>query len=282
MPVTITDYLIPVENGQAVSAGWPGGEPLGVTWHWTAGPTIASCRQALGGANPDRKGIASAHFCVGRSLAEGVDRYVTLENRSWHAGKNQTVRWDGKPLTKDAEKASRTTVGIETVNLGYAREGFPAKSDWITVARPDGRSVMQVQPWSDEQIGMMIEVGREVVRRWPSITERAHHGHHDICPGYKDDVAGFPFAQVLSGIYGRPIPDVWTPFRTVTGRQKALNLLTYPVEVDGAWGAQSDKALRQFQADLKLAANGMWNSFVCWRVYDLFQVRGMDFEHLLV
>src|SRR6266511_2520349 len=89
--------LVPLEHGQAVSVGWPasiGGCPRGVTWHWTATWDLATCRRTLGGANATRKGQASAHYAVGRSRAEGVDRYVALENRSWHAGVQQTLRWD--------------------------------------------------------------------------------------------------------------------------------------------------------------------------------------------
>ncbi|HEX8831243.1 MAG TPA: hypothetical protein VF705_08770, partial [Longimicrobium sp.] len=77
--------LIPLEDGQAVSAGWPesiGAHPLGVTWHWTVTWDLELCRRLLGGRNAERRGEASAHYGVGRSYAEGVDRYVSLENRS--------------------------------------------------------------------------------------------------------------------------------------------------------------------------------------------------------
>lgn len=35
--------------------------------------------------------------------------------------------------------------------------------------------------------------------RWPPIAICDHHGHHYICPGCENDVAGFPIAELLSG-----------------------------------------------------------------------------------
>ena len=91
---------IPLGRGHAVSRGWTkatGGRPMGVTWHWTATYDLAACDRLLGGAEPERRGQASAHYAVGRSFAEGVSRYVSLANRSWHAGVEQKLRWDGRP-----------------------------------------------------------------------------------------------------------------------------------------------------------------------------------------
>ncbi|WP_428264593.1 peptidoglycan recognition protein family protein [Haliangium sp.] len=285
-------HLIPVESGQAVAAGWmgyAGNKPRGVTWHWTATRDLASCDRILGGATSLRKGEASAHYGIGRSFAEGVSRYVSLENRSWHAGKNQTLRWDGQPARTGGQwwSGSRTTIGVETVNLGYARTGVIAGPDWIECVSPSGKQEMQVQPWTAEQIVMMIAVGKEIVRRWPHIGVRDHHGHHDICPGYKVDVCGFPFAEVLRGIYDAPsTPDVWTPLWTTTARQRCLRTLGYQLGdsgpgrdgVDGDWGRLSDAALRRFQRENRLVDNGMWSTFVCWRVHEVLSARGSSIE----
>jgi hypothetical protein len=252
---------------------------VGVTWHWTVTRDLALCRRLLGGANAQRRGEASAHYGIGRTYAEGVDRYVSIEDRSWHAGINQTLQWDGKPLLDNRFKGARTTIGVETVGIGFARNGVPAGSDWIVAAEPNGKHVMRVQPWTDEQIVMMIAVGKEIIHRWPGITFRDHHGHHDICPGYKQDVAGFPFARVLRGIYDNPgIPDVWTPFWTPTQRQHALLALGYDLGrtgADGDWGRLSDAALRKFQRENGMVQNGMWTTFVNWKVYDVMMARAL-------
>ena len=280
MATTYNDSCrIPLEPGQAVSAGWTsatGGRPLGVTWHWTATWDLALCRDTLGGAHAERKGEASAHYGVGRTAAEGVDRYVALENRSWHAGINQTLRWDGQALTDGRFKGSRTTIGVETVDIGNARSGVAGKPDWILAASADGKHAMRIQPWPPEQIAMMVDVGQEIVARWPQIRVRDHHGHSDICPGYKIDPIGFPFALVLRGVYDDPaIPDVWTPLLTATQRQNALIAIgTGRSEID--WGHRSDGALHRFQAEHGMVTNGMWSTFTCWKVFDALEARRLD------
>lgn len=274
--------MIPLESGHAVTRGWPpalGRKPLGVTWHWTVTRDLAVCRRVLGGANAERKGQASAHYGIGRSFAEGVDRYVTLENRSWHAGINQLYRWDGKTLDDPNYKGSRSTIGIETVSMGYSTPTFPAQPDWPEVASPVARK-MRIQPWTEEQIEMMVEVGKEIVARWSHIGPRDHHGHHDLCPTYKVDVAGFPFARVLRGIYDDPtIPDIWTPLWLPRQRQKALIALGFdlgPLGADGDWGQLSDHALRTFQRNNGMVTDGLWTSFTNWKVTDQLRDRGLD------
>lgn len=278
-------WMIPVAPGQAVGKGWlqkHGDRPLGVTWHWAVTTTLLTCSRVIGGANAERKGSASAHYCVGRSFAEGVDRYVSLENRSWHAGINQSLRWDGKALTDPDFKGSRAMIGIETVAMG---NGGAAGHDWIPTATPQGVSI-RVQPWTDEQLRMCIEIGREIVARWPHIGPDDHHGHHDICPvdgngrPYKIDVCGFPFAKVLRGIYPEAtIPDVWSPLETVRQRQRALIALGFdlgPSGADGAWGARSRAALEALQRQSGLVVNRLWSTFVSRAVHAALVAKGLD------
>lgn len=278
---SIQDHLLPLTADQAISLGWTsatGYKPVGITWHWTATATLAECRAMLGGTHPSRKGQASAHYAVGRTAAEGIDRYVSLENRSWHAGYKQSLRWDGRSMSSLDYRGTRTCVGVETVHVGYAREGFPAGDDWIPVATPDGQRHHLVQPWGAEQILLMVALGKTILQRWPHIKVRDHHGHSDLCPRDKEDVLGFPFASVLRGIYGdTSIPDVWSPCWTVAGRQKALVALGYDLGragADGIWGSRSDAALRRFQYHRGLVQNGLWTSFVSWAAYDVALSKG--------
>lgn len=283
MPFSFHDVLIPLEPGHAASPGWlaaTGGRPAGVTWHWTATRALAEGRRLLGGSAPERQGRASAHYCVGRTFAEGIDRYVALDNRSWHAGVNQRLRWDGRPFAGADDKGARTTVGVETVNLGFARRGLKAGRDWIRADSPDGRFRMRIQPWTDEQVEMMVAVGREILRRWPHIAPRDHHGHHDLCPTYKYDPSGFPFARVLRGVYDEAsIADVWTPLWTVRRRQRALAALGFdlgPSGADGKWGRSSGGALRRLQRAHGLVEDGLWTVFVSRKVHDLLADRSLD------
>ena len=274
------DHRIPVVEGQAVDRGWTaatGHRPLAVTWHWTATADLAECTRLIGGADAARRGVASAHYAVGRSFVEGVERYVALDDRAWHAGKNQVLRFDGQPYLSADDKGARTAVGVETVHLGYARDGVPAGPDALEVDTVDGRRRLRVDPWSEEQIVMMIAVGREIVERWPHLGPRVHHGHHDLCPGYKVDVAGFPFARVLSGIYDTVVPDVWTPTWTARGRRRALARLGYPTSpIDGVWTRLDDLGLRRFQRSVGLPPNGLFTTTVAWALYDASEDRGLS------
>lgn len=279
LPFQISDqHMIPVADGQAVNRGWlaPGGKPVGVTWHWGVVRTLRVLTDVIGGAKAERKGEASAHYGIGRTFAEGVHRYVSLENGSWHAGKHQTLRWDGRPLAESGFKATRSTIGIETVHLGAAVDGIKAGPDWISTATPKGVSI-KVQPWTDQQIQMCIVVGQEIARRWPQIGPDDHHGHHDICPvdtagnAYKIDVVGFPFAKVLRGIYpDRNITDVWTPLETVRQRQRALIAMGFDLGragADGAWGKRSRDALSLFQRQHGMVINGLWSTYVSRKMH---------------
>ncbi|MEM7584643.1 MAG: N-acetylmuramoyl-L-alanine amidase [Acidobacteriota bacterium] len=278
MSFSVSDhFLIPVADGHAVGEGWTADtefRPRAVTWHWTATRSLHECSRLLGGPNALRKGLASAHYGVGRSYQEGIHRYVALDNRSWHAGKNQTVRWDGEACRSAADKGHRTAIGIETVNVGYARAGFPADSDWSRADSPHGRWQMRIQPWTEAQIHMMIALGREIVARWPHIGPRDHHGHHDLCPDYKVDPVGFPFTRVLRGIYDdADLPDVWTPYWTARQRRAALVELGYGLGPGGRWDDDCDRALRDLQAAEGLLVNGRWSTFVSWRVHRLLGSR---------
>lgn len=279
-------HLIPLEEGHAVSRGWPpetGGRPHGVTWHWTATWNLQRCTELLGGAHAERKGAASAHVAVGRSRDEGIHRYVSLEDRSWHAGLNQTLCYDGRPCDRPAWKGARTTVGIEAVYIGYARDDVPRGHRWRRVHSPDGRQEMYVPPWPKEQIDMLVAYGKQVLQRWPHIEPQDHHGHHDLCPSYKVDPSGFPFAHVLRRIYDDPsIPDVWSSLWTVAGRRRVLAFLGEETGQDdeAPWDDASEAALRRLQRRLGLVVDGMWTSFVNRRVHDELTARGTNLDEV--
>jgi N-acetyl-anhydromuramyl-L-alanine amidase AmpD len=275
------DHLIPIQKGHAVSRGWTRAtnyQPLGITWHWTATHDLKTARKILGGSNPLRKGQASAHFCVGRSEEEGVDQYVEMQNRSWHCGAGQTLEIDGRPLRGSAFKGARATIGIEVVHVGYARRGIPAGKDWIRCLSQNGRQEMWIAPWPEEQIKMMIELGRKIVKAYPGIKPEHHHGHADLCPSRKIDVLGFPMARVLRGIYfNSALADSWTPYQSTAGRQTALINCGYNLGasgVDGDWGRLSQAALEEFQRDAGLVEDGHWTQWVSKAIYK--EERGKD------
>lgn len=285
-PFAVTnEHGVPYGEGQPVGYRWRAHhdlQPRGVTWHWTAGWKLAHADAALGG--PWKEGMknrrkASSHYGIGRTFAEGVSRYVSLEDRSWHAGAGQKVRWDGAIYdgSQRDDKGARTCLGVEVVNRGHDYTG----DDGVKVAGVGGHR-LNVQPWTEEQLVMCIHVGKEIVGRWNHLRPEDHHGHHDLCPGRKEDVGSFPFARVLRGIYNdESIRDVWSPLWSAAGRQRALIALGYDLGkwgADGSWGGQSRKALLTFQEDHGLVAHGYWSTFVCRAVDDALLEKGLDLD----
>ena len=288
MPFEIDESsMIPVEPGQAVVDGWsatPFGKPVGVTMHWAVTPSLHTCTRIIGGANAARKGAASAHYGVGRTYEEGAARYVSLDAQSFHCQAGQLLRWDGRRMETKKFSGIRTTIGIETVHMGYAEPGEVAADRYIKAATVTGVP-MEVQLWTDEQIDMLVAVGKEIINRWSGITVRDWHGHSDLAPKRKIDVTGFPFARLLRRVYDDDlIPDVWTLFHSNEARQKALVALGYPLApygADGDWGSVSTRGLKAFQRDNGMVANGYWSTFTCWMVYDVLSVKGKTIEEVV-
>ena len=275
------DFFIPIQPGNAVHKAWTkttNYQAKGVTWHWTAMAKLKDSRKTLQGLG-SRK--VSAHFCVGSSFAEGVDRYVSLENRSWHAQVNQKLRWDGEKSVKRTSGIS-ACIGVETAHVGYERQGYPASPDWGIFLDPTSETYRRIPPWGEEQFKMMVEVGKQILDRWPYIPWQHHHGHHDICPGYKTDVVGFDFARLLRRIYDNPkIPDVWTPLWTTEARQRVLISLGYDLGEwldDGFWGDYSKRALTEFQREHSKVITPFWTTFTCQDAHREVTKKGLSLE----
>jgi len=294
MPVTInTDYMIPLSSGQAVSKGWTSHtnyEPVGIMIHWTAASSLFVARKVLGGKKALRKGVASAHFCVGESTTIGIDQYVDLDNRSWHCGAGQTIGPYGDPYTSSNLKGARTHIGIEVTHPGFFRRGvsenlfFGGKK----IFDPFGQTELLIAPWPEPVVRMTLDVVNLCLDRWPSITTACFHC--DLCPGYKIDALTFPIHFVLNRvIYNKTkkvelcLPDIWEPFYTIEGRQKALVMLDYDLGnygIDGHWGRISSNALVDFQRENNLAQSGAWTTHVCLKVYEKFLEKDLTFEDI--
>ena len=124
---------------------------------------------------------------------------------------------------------------------------------------------------------MLVGLGQLIIKEHPHILPEHWHGHHDLCPGYKQDVMGIPFAQFLQAVYqDDSIEDIWTPFLLQKDRQQALVDLGYDIGssgpngdgVDGDWGRLSDIALREFQVNHDMVENGQWTTFTCREIWN--------------
>ena len=234
------DAQIPIQPGQAVSRGWTRyvGKPVGVTWNVSA-TSLEVLRKQVGGRNAELKGKKSWHFGVGRTRAEGLDRYVGIENRSWHTGEDdlQVLRYDGKPARYEGLwwSGARTTIGVNLV-------------------LPDDK-------WTEEQTSMMVELGLYLQKRLPWLKWTDHHLQSDLCPS-KTLERRPPLTQILRGLYGEDVPDLSWNYETPQEQQAALKRLGFPVKAHARWTPAGKSALQTFQEKNGLFPTGVWSTFV--------------------
>lgn len=150
-----------------------------------------------------------------------VFRLVAEENRAWHAG---VSCWEGEA------EINHRAIGIEIVNGGHDF-GLPE--------------------FTAPQIDAVIALVRDILDRWPSLTEWRVVGHSDIAPERKlDPGEKFPWKRLAdAGV------SVWPDHAPATldsddaiGRvQQQLALIGYCVKSTGAMDGVTKAALTAFQ-----------------------------------
>jgi N-acetylmuramoyl-L-alanine amidase len=118
--------------------------------HYTGMQTADEALARL--TDPEAK--VSAHYTIGRDGC--VFRHVAEDRRAWHAGVSW---WAGE------RNVNARSIGIELVNPGH-EFGYV--------------------PFSDEQIGALIELSQGILARHPIPPERVV-GHSDVAPARKED-----------------------------------------------------------------------------------------------
>jgi N-acetylmuramoyl-L-alanine amidase len=178
----------------------------------------------------------SAHYTIDRDGR--VFHHVPEERRAWHAG---VSFWAGE------KNVNGRSIGIEIVNPGH-------EFGYI--------------PFTDEQIGALIDLSRGILSRHPIAAKRVV-GHSDVAPARKTDPGElFPWKQLADyGIgvwpgaptralmlpmeealsaygYGLP-PDMEVSTKdVVTAFQRHFR----PVKVDGDWDAECARILAELLA----------------------------------
>ena len=102
----------------------------------------------------DYNSMVSAHYTIGRDGR--IFAHVPEEMRAWHAGVSY---WAGQ------RAVNANSIGIELVNPGH-------EFGYI--------------PFTDEQIGALIDLSRDILSRHPIPKERVL-GHSDVAPARKSD-----------------------------------------------------------------------------------------------
>lgn len=146
------------------------------------------------------EGEVSSHYLIDANPPT-IYRLVDEDRRAWHAGDSA---WQGRTWL------NASTLGIELVNQGYA-EG------------PDGRAW---QPYSEAQIGALIELLKDLVRRH-QLPIDSIIGHSDIAPQRKVDPGPlFPWRRLAEAGLIR-----W-PDAAAVAREQARFATALP---DAAW-----------------------------------------------
>ncbi|MBI1210647.1 MAG: N-acetylmuramoyl-L-alanine amidase [Alphaproteobacteria bacterium] len=135
--------------------------------HYTGMPDAESAMKLL----TTVEGKVSSHYTIDEDGT--IYRHVAEEKRAWHAGVSS---WGG------ADDINSRSIGIEIVNPGH---------EW------------GYRPFTQPQIGAVIELSKGIVKRWP-ITPARVIAHSDVAPERKIDPGElFPWDELARHGIGR-------------------------------------------------------------------------------
>lgn len=140
------------------------GDILFLVLHYTAG-NLESSLTTLTTPQPPSTNPVSSHYLIPESTIDSqrkIYQLVQENQRAWHAGLSS---WQDKINLND------TSIGIEIVNLGYKK---------------DETGNRMYYPYTDYQIGCVIELTKDIVNRYQMPPTRVV-GHSDIAPSRKLD-----------------------------------------------------------------------------------------------
>jgi N-acetylmuramoyl-L-alanine amidase len=187
-----------VENYPAIYHGWPGKifDPRYIIVHYTAGNQISS---TINWFAHDKRSNSSAHIVIGEDGR--VVQFVPFNDFAWHAG----AKWNG--LTN----MNWYSIGIELVNVGFLRSGFPVPQErQLSAVHPNEKIARVWETYPQAQIDALIEVGRLLTKTYPYIHDVL--GHSDVDPKNRlDPGPAFPMGVVREAIF---LPFATTPPKT--------------------------------------------------------------------
>lgn len=168
---------------------------------------------------------------------------VDERRRAWHAGVSYWA---------EEESLNDRSIGIEVVNE-FKCEGTDKPLEEITLSEV----TCEFPPYPSEQIDMLIELLRDVQRRYPGIDPIDIVGHSDIAIMRKSDPGPqFPWKRLYdAGIGAWPDPALVASYTSefarqmpsVVALQTALQALGYQLEVSGEFDRLTRFVLRAFQ-----------------------------------
>lgn len=171
MTMQVTNHMLDgIRWAPAADRGGPLLKPRVIVLHYTGGQSFVGAERTLT-TKDDR--YVSAHLIVGR--AGEVVQTVAFDRQAYHAGESS---WHG------LKRLNSSSIGIEIVNPGWKRPGFPG---WPTkrMAHKHGGSFRDWYLYTDAQYQACAEVCLAIMDHYQSISDVV--GHDDIAPGRKSD-----------------------------------------------------------------------------------------------
>jgi len=198
---------------------WP---VSGVVQHYTASQSEQGLVKWM--ATPECE--VSAHLFIFRNGHKV--QMVRFADRAFHAGEKQGQGfWKGQPQPTNV---NNFTIGIENCNAGWLIKGNDGKfympkktsSGYAAGSPYKGPAPEQAadhtgqmrwwEPYSDKLVAANIEVLKQIVDKYPSITMEDIGFHSDVSPHRKHDPGPlWPHEYVLAEVFGKPEPMLPTP-----------------------------------------------------------------------
>lgn len=154
--------------------------PRFVILHYTAGSSFGGAKNVLTARDEN---YVSAHIMIGRDGT--IAQLVRLDEIAYHAGESA---WKGY------RRLNSCSIGIELVNPGYVRAGFPAWPSKPAFHKNGGPKRLWYT-YPEEQISALCDVLRALYSAYGGLSEAI--GHDDVAPARKlDPGPSFPWAEI--------------------------------------------------------------------------------------
>lgn len=193
-PVYLPSYrdLANVSSSTSGSAAnWGSASTLGDVSTATENPENATAEGKSANIKGDRNQTIT-HIVIHYSAANGSKKSVlSYENRSTEYGYHYMIDRDGSHYdSAPPEKivwhsagnklvGNKNSVGICIMNVGYERDGVPAKQNWITGKYPNANKTGKWEPYTEASINKCVEICAELCKNY-NIPVSNIVGHSDI------------------------------------------------------------------------------------------------------